>query len=272
MITTAPPGPTSTIEERPVRATAPAPIPLSRIAMVELRKSVDTRAGFWLLASIGIGSLLATIAVILFATADQFTHTTFTTAILFPMSVILPIIAILSVTAEWSQRTGLTTFTLVPHRGRVLVGKAIAVAAIGVVSTVLAFGVGALGNVVGTAIADTQTVWDLDATALAYLVLANTLLLAVGFMLGVLIRNTPGAIVAYFVYSFVVPPALTLLAFSQTWFRDLRPWVDFNVSQNALLQAGFTGEQWAQLSVTAIVWLMVPLAVGVRTATRAEVK
>jgi hypothetical protein len=32
-----------------------------------------------------------------------------------PMSVILPIIAVLSVTAEWSQRSGLATFTLVPR-------------------------------------------------------------------------------------------------------------------------------------------------------------
>src|SRR3712207_8360666 len=44
-----------------------------------------------------------------------------------PMTVILPIIAVLSVTSEWSQRSGLATFTLVPHRGRVLLAKAMAV-------------------------------------------------------------------------------------------------------------------------------------------------
>ena len=38
-------------------------------------------------------------------------------AIEVPLTVFLPIIAVLSVTAEWSQRTGLTTFTLVPHAG-----------------------------------------------------------------------------------------------------------------------------------------------------------
>ena len=42
------------------------------------------------------------------------------------MTIILPMIAILSVTSEWSQRSGLTTFTLVPHRGRVILAKAIA--------------------------------------------------------------------------------------------------------------------------------------------------
>ena len=31
---------------------------------------------------------------------------------------------ILAITGEWSQRSGLTTFTLVPHRGRVIAAKA----------------------------------------------------------------------------------------------------------------------------------------------------
>ena len=82
-------------------------------------------SGFWLMASIVITSLLATGAVILFAPDDELTYSTFATAIGFPMAVILPMIAILSVTSEWSQRSGLTTFTLVPHRGRVIGAKAI---------------------------------------------------------------------------------------------------------------------------------------------------
>ena len=65
------------------------------------------------------------------------------------MVVILPIVAILSVTSEWSQRTGLSTFTLVPHRGRVLAAKAAAALVVAVVSMALAFAVGAIGNVSG---------------------------------------------------------------------------------------------------------------------------
>jgi hypothetical protein len=33
--------------------------------------------------------------------------------------IIVPLIAILAVISEWSQRTGLTTFTLIPHRSRI---------------------------------------------------------------------------------------------------------------------------------------------------------
>ena len=54
----------------------------------------------------------------------------------------------------------------------------------------VAFGIGALGNVVGTAIAGVPAVWDLTATNLLTIVLANVLGLLVGFMLGVLIRSS----------------------------------------------------------------------------------
>ena len=100
-------------------------IPLARIVGVELRKSFDTRAGFWLVAGIGIASLLTTSAVIAFADASELTYGTFALATGFPLTVILPMIAVLSVTSEWSQRTGLTTFTLVPHRSRVMLAKAV---------------------------------------------------------------------------------------------------------------------------------------------------
>lgn len=249
-----------------------APVPLRRIVAVELRKSFDTRAGFWLLIGAGLAALLATGTVIAFAPASQFSHGTFTQAIGYPMSVILPIIAVLSVTGEWSQRTGLTTFTLVPHRGRVLVAKAVAAVAVGVAATLLSFAVGAGGNLVGSMSTGEPARWDLTAGDLPYYLLANTLMMLVGFTLGVLIRNSPGAIVAYFVYAFVAPTLATLLALFQDWFRDLRPWIDLQDNQDALFAGAFSGEQWLQLAGTVVLWLVLPLTVGVLTLLRSEVK
>src|SRR6476661_4118620 len=82
------------------------PIPTSRLVKVELRKMFDTRAGFWLMASVGILAVLATAAVILWAPDSEIDQENFSTAIGFPLSVILPIIGLLSVTSEHSQRTG----------------------------------------------------------------------------------------------------------------------------------------------------------------------
>ncbi len=247
-------------------------VPLHRILAVELRKSFDTRSGFWLLASIGLAALLTTGAVIAWAPASEFSYSQFTLAIGVPMSVILPIIAVLSVTAEWSQRTGLATFTLVPHRGRVLLAKALAIALVALAATAVAFAVGGLGNVVGTSIAGIDTVWDQDLADVGYFALGNTLMLLVGFTLGALIRNSPGAIVAYMVYAFVAPGLLAFLAFSQAWFGDARPWVDPKFNQDALLQGGFTAEDWTHLAVTTVVWLVLPLSVAVVNLLRSEVK
>lgn len=256
----------------PARSTTHAPIPMGRIIGVELRKMFDTRSGFWMLASIGIASLLATAAVIAFAPDREQTYATFATAIGFPMAVILPMIAVLSVTSEWSQRSGLTTFTLVPHRGRIVLAKGIGAVAVGVVSMLLAMGIGAIGNIVGTAISGVDTVWNTSVPDLGYIVLANVLGLLVGFMLGVLLRSSAGAIVAYFVFSFVLPTISGLLATGQQWYADLRPWVDFNYAQSALFNGSLSGQQWGQLAVTSALWLALPMTVGTWLVMRSEVK
>lgn len=84
----------------------------------------------------------------------------------------------------------------------------------------LAFAIGALGNLVGTAITGTALVWDASLTDCLHIVLGHVLSLLIGFTLGVLIRTSSGAIVAYFVYSFLLPAVFGLLAASQDWFRD----------------------------------------------------
>ena len=252
--------------------TAARRVPLTRIVAVELRKSFDTRSGRWLLASIGLASLVTTGAVIAWASTDEFRYSQFTLAIGMPMSVILPIIAVLSVTAEWSQRSGLTTFTLVPHRGRVMLAKALAACLVAVGSTVVAFAVGSLGNLVGAAIAGIPPVWDENLADVGYFALGNTLLMMVGFTLGALIRSSAGAVVAYMVYAFVAPGMLAFLAFSQAWFHDRRPWVDPKYNQDALLRGGLSGEQWSHVAVTTLVWLVLPLVAAVVTLRRSEVK
>lgn len=259
-------------ETRRTPRPAPARIPMSRIVAVELRKSFDTRSGFWLMISIGILAVAATAATILFAPDDQLDYEAFATAIGFPMAVILPMVAILSVTSEWSQRTGLTSFTLVPHRGRVIAGKALVALLVGVTSMLLAGAIGAVGNVVGTAIAGVDTVWNVSAQEFGYIVLANILGMATGFMLGVLFRNSPGAIVGYFVYSLVLPTVTAVLAQTQEWFADKQPWLDFNYAQGSLFEGSVGGEQWAQLGVTGLFWLVIPLTIGVWTVLRSEVK
>ncbi len=255
-----------------VQVRVPMTIPLARITTTELRKMLDTRSGFWTMASIALVSFLSTGAVILFADHEDLTYRTFTTAISVPMTLILPIIAILSVTAEWSQRSGLTTFALVPHRWRVVAGKLVAVLVVAVVATPVAFAIGAVGNVAGAGIAGVNPVWDLSVANLLTIELANVLSMLVGFMLGVVIRSSAGALVAYFLYQFLLPTLALVLAAKQSWFEDLQPWVDFDFAQGALIDGAVSSQEWSHLAVTGLIWLVVPLAVGLRLVVRAEVK
>lgn len=246
-------------------------IPLSRLVKVELRKMFNTRSGFWLIASIGILAALATLAVIIFMQGADLNYGVFGTAIGVPMSILLPVIAILSVTGEWSQRTGLITFTLSPNRGKVILSKGIAAVVVGVVSMVLALLLGAAGNAIGSALRGVPAVWDIPVNQFLLIILANVLGMLVGFMLGVLIRNSAGAIVGYFVYFFVVPMVFGVLAQTQAWFVDVQGWVDFNFSITKLYMDP-VAHDWATLTVSGLIWLVLPLAFGLVRITKAEVK
>ena len=113
-----------------------------------------------------------------------------------------------------------------------------------------------------------------DVTQCLYYVLGMVLSLLIGFMLGVLIRASIGAVVAYFVLTFLLPTIFSLLAAGSQWFHDLQPWVDIQFAQSGLFvfDKSLTGEQWANIAVTGIVWLVIPLLIGLRMVMRAEVK
>jgi len=250
----------------------PRRVPMTRIVGVELRKMFDTRSGFWLMVSIVAAAVLASGAVIAFAPDKEISFDTMAGAFGVPMTVILPMVAILSVTSEWSQRSGLTSFTLVPHRGRVIMAKAVSAVLVAVVSIPLALGVGAVGNLVASAIHGTDLVWDISLLHATEIVLGNVLGLMVGFTLGVLIRNSAGAVVGYFVYALLLPTLSGLLAANQDWFRSLQPWVDFNFAQGQLFGGDMGATQWAHLGTAGALWLVLPLLVGLRLVMRTEVK
>jgi ABC-2 type transport system permease protein len=247
-------------------------IPLSRTVKVELRKMFDTRSGFWLIAGIAIAGLIATVATIAFAPDKDLTYYTFAKAIGFPITLLLPVVALLAITSEWSQRTGLTTYTLVPNRKRVVGAKVIASVTVAVASMLFAFVIGAVGTVVGSAIAGTSMVWDVSIGHALTILLGNLSCLLLGTVLGMLTRSSAGGLVTYFVVTLVVPTLSGILATSQAWFRHLQPWVDLNVAQSFMFAGMHTGAQWAHFTVTCLLWIVLPGLIGLRLVMRSEVK
>ena len=54
---------------------------------------------------------------------------------------------------------------------------------------------------------------------------------------------------------------------------DLQPWIDWNYTQVELFEgATNTGEEWAMLGSTTMIWIVIPLVVGLLFLRRSEVK
>ena len=99
---------------------------LARLVAVELRKTVNTPAGLWLQITMVALTAAVVIARRVFGEGGDHTFAGVLDVGLQPAAVLLPITGILLVTSEWSQRTGMITFALVPVRSRVLGAKLIA--------------------------------------------------------------------------------------------------------------------------------------------------
>lgn len=244
-------------------------VPFTRLVSVELRKSLDTRAGRWFTATI-VALCLAVVVIYVFAAPEGATD--FGDVVGVSGAVLgyfLPVLLILMVTSEWSQRTGLTTFTLEPRRGRVVGAKFCAGLVLGAALIAVAAGVAALGTVVGGG------GWSLTADILVKgFVVANLVGIVVGFAIGMLVMNSAAAIVIYFIYSLVLPIAVGILSAFQEWFADLAPWIEFNTAQGLLFQqeGAPSGELVAQLIVSGTIWLVVPFGIGLLRLMRAEPK
>jgi hypothetical protein len=241
-------------------------IPMSRLVKVELRKLADTRAGTWLLIAIGVITLL--IIVIFFLTADRSdrTFTNFMGVTATPQGFLLPVLGILLVTSEWSQRTALVSFTLMPVRGRVLAAKVVAALIAGAAAIVLAMAVAALATVAGGA-PDAWAGIGLDDVGKFGLLQLSGVLQGLAF--GLLFLSSAAAIVTYF----VLPTAFTIIASLWTALGDVQPWIDLGTSQQPLFQAGHvSGQEWAQLTTSTVLWVVLPFVVGLVRVLRAEVK
>jgi ABC-2 type transport system permease protein len=249
-------------------------IPFSRLVRVELRKTADTRAGRWLLISIAALTALVLVIQLSVVLAQDLVvdFRDFAAAMNTPMGILLPVLGIMAVTSEWSQRTAMVTFSLEPSRSRVIAAKFSATVLIAVAAIVIGMLLSVLANLLYGAVSGQPVVWDVGVLDVFYFFLLHLFGMATGFAFGTLFLNTPAGIVVYFVYSFVLPGLFQLGAALMDWFSKVQPWIDFANAQNPLIDGSIAGKEWGQLVVSGLIWLVLPLAVGVWRVLRAEVK
>ena len=181
---------------------------------------------------------------------------------------LLPVLGILAITSEWSQRTGLVTFTLEPSRRRIVYAKLTAIVITGVAFVVLVLGLAAIANVIGMAVFDGDGSWTFGIEGVRDVLLLQLMGLLQGVAFGMILMNSAAAIVT----AFVLPTAFSVVANIVPKIQDAAPWIDLGTAQGPLFDHTMAGDDWAQLALTSLWWIVIPLVAGVWRLLRSEVK
>jgi len=245
---------------------ATRPIPLTRLIRVEMRKMRDTRSGTWLLSLVGAVAVLVTAGFFIFGDQDDRTFLNLLSMAGIPLGFALPVLGILLICSEWGQRTALVTFTLTPHRDRVLLAKVAAALLFAVGGIVIA----AIPAAILASVGGAADPWDgVTAAVLARVLLAFVLGVVWGLAFGAALLNSALAIVAYF----LVPTLIGIIGGIWSGAGDTLQWFDLNQSSSVLYDSGtVTGSQWAHLATGVLLWVAVPAVIGAWRVVRSEVK
>jgi ABC-2 type transport system permease protein len=237
-------------------------IPFGRLLRVEWLKTVDTRASRWLLALVGLvtaGLMFA--PVIAVGSFDQ-NIKDYTNFAAFGACLLLPVVAALVMTSEWSQRTVLTTFTQEPRRRRVIFAK---LGAIGILSA-LASAFAAVVSVIALAVSagiGRDVSWHLSASIGIGFVVGIALNVAMGAAFGAVLMNSATAIVAIF----ALPTAFALL---NTPLHAVGEWIDPNHMSAWIFDGRWDGHV-AKIIVQALLWIALPITAGIIRTVRREI-
>jgi ABC-2 type transport system permease protein len=240
---------------------------LLRLVRVELRKAYDTRAGFWLLLVIALASMAVVVLQMLFHNGPDKSFADYFALTQLPVGVLLPVLGILLVTSEWSQRTAMTTFSLVPVRSRVLIAKVLAATVLAVLGVAVASAASAVGTLLTPALTSDSSAWSLAGAHLGQVVLVQVIGVLIGVAFGMALLSSPLAIVLYFVLPTVVTILVTAVA-ALAWVRD---WLDLTTTSAPMYMGALEGEGWLRIATSTGVWLLLPLVVGWIRIERREI-
>jgi ABC-2 type transport system permease protein len=239
-------------------------IPFRRLLRVEWRKGLDTRAARWLLLAVAMLSVGAVVIPAAMPGVIEQSVTSYASFAALGLSLLLPVVSILTLTSEWSQRTVLVTFTQEPRRARVLAAKLLSGLGLGLAGA--AFGCAA--TAAALAVSDSlgrQISWRLGwapVVGFVAFVLLNSLM---GMAFGALLHNTAAAIVLFF----VLPTTWSLIAIGA--LKRAGEWLDTSKTFTWVLTGDWDGH-WGPILLSTTVWVVLPLVIGLARTVRREVK
>lgn len=237
---------------------------LVRLTRVELRKMVDTRSGFWLLLAVAAIMVLLVVVVQLAGNEHDRILSEILSGAVQTGAVLLPVVGILLVTAEWGQRTALVSFALVPARMRVILAKVLAGLTLALVAYLVALVLAAISVAVAPSGADDT--WTLPLSLVGQDALYVVLAMLTGLAFGTAFLSSAPAIVLYF----GLPIAIGALGAISALEGPIE-WLETGAFA-PLTEEIISGKSWAQVLTASLVWIALPLAIGCWRIRRNEVK
>lgn len=247
------------------------PVSLFTLIRVEMRKMFNTRGARGYCLAIAL-ALAAMVAIMFSVDSGNHPYSMYFNATVQFMGFLLPILGIMLVTNEWSQRTAMATFALEPRRGRIITAKVIVTLLLSAGLYAVALGIAAAGHFAAVTFRGATEDWAISGSFLAGVGVWLTAMILMGLAFALLLHSTPMAIVAFF----LLPQISTIVFQLVSAFEGIRDWVDMNTAWLPLLEGdgarGLEGEQWSQAAVVFVIWVLVPLTAGIIRTMRREVK
>jgi ABC-2 type transport system permease protein len=236
-----------------------------RLSLVELRRAVDTRGPRWafgIAAVVGVG-----LGFVRGRPAPQFVDFVGVAGLMLPL--LMGLLAVMTFTADWSNRSALVTFALVPQRNRLLVARYVVVLVLAFATLVsihvlaaivyLVARPGAAGTILTGAV-------GAQFGSMAAMTLAATLTAVA--VAGLILRTTIAVLVAAF-----APFALALtIVFLPAWTAWFDPYA-FATWLTAPHARWLTVDETIGVGPALssfLVWTAAPLALGHLRQLRAE--
>lgn len=239
---------------------------------LDIRQFLDTRGGkatliIALVVTVGMAALVGLLQPVVFPDSPvSFTGTTIGTTV--PLAIMLPILAVLIIAADWSNNSVQTTFLQRPHRGAVLVSKTLAVVVLSAVVLAVAVLASWLATVAGGAIGSHGSSFGSAGDDVATLLVTSAGSMVFGIAVAALLQSTPLALIAAIAVPFILSTASSLIkAFAPDWLADAFSVIDVTGAFTNITAGGFT----ALNGVCIALMVVVPFVFGAIRWQRREV-
>lgn len=239
----------------------PSPITFGSALRVEAHKLLDTRANQAVIAGLLALSTCFGIGYAAIAKTQPPASGVLGAAV-GPGNWLLMVLSILLISSEFTRRTAVHTFTLDPKRPRVLSAKALVLLGAAVLVLVLGLAISLLAVWIAPLFGAPRALLDFDASGLAIVLGSLCFTAMTGLAWGLLARNAAAPLVFLLLW----PTVSHILGNVSQQAAEVLGWINIE----PVWTMDSSPRSWAMLATSALVWVVLPGALGTVRLMRAD--